>query len=78
MIVCSCQIITDQDIERALIEVMSRPDAPLPTPGVIYRQLKKKMVGCGCAPLVVSTIYEKTDQLADMGLRGAIVMRQRD
>ena len=35
MIVCSCAIITDQDIEEALIEIMSLPDAPLPTPGVV-------------------------------------------
>ena len=63
MIVCSCHGITDADIEQALVEVLSRPDAPLPTPGVIYRQLAKKMVCCGCAPLAVSTIYEKIDQL---------------
>jgi hypothetical protein len=44
MIVCSCLGITDKDIERALVEVLSRPDAPLPTPGIIYRQMKKKMV----------------------------------
>jgi hypothetical protein len=78
MIVCSCPGITDRDIERALSEVMSRPNAPLPTPGVIYRQLQKKMVCCGCASLVVSTIYEKTDLLAARGVSGAIEMGQRD
>jgi hypothetical protein len=68
MIVCSCLSITDADIERALLEVLSRPDAPLPTPGVIYRQLEKKMVCCGCSPLAVSTIYEKIDELAERGV----------
>jgi Fe2+ or Zn2+ uptake regulation protein len=68
MIVCSCLGITDTDIERALVEVLSQPDAPLPTPGVIYRHLSKKMVCCGCSPLAVSTIYEKIDQLAEAGV----------
>ena len=68
MIVCSCLIITDAQIERALLELLSRPDAPLPTPGVVYRQLAKKMVCCGCSPLAVSTIYKKIDELAEKGV----------
>jgi hypothetical protein len=68
MIVCSCAIITDRDIEEALVEIMSLPDAPLPTPGVVYQHLSKKMVCCSCAPLAVSTIYEKIDQLAERGV----------
>ena len=68
MIVCSCLIITDAQIEGALLELLSRPDAPLPTPGVVYRQLAKKMVCCGCSPLAVSTIYKKIDELAERGL----------
>jgi hypothetical protein len=68
MIVCSCSVITDKDIEDALIEILSQPNAPLPTPGVVYQHLQKKMVCCGCAPLAVSTIYEKIDQLAERGV----------
>ena len=68
MIVCSCALITDTDIEEALVEILSQPDAPLPTPGVVYQHLQKKMVCCGCAPLAVSTIYEKIDQLAERGV----------
>jgi hypothetical protein len=68
MIVCSCHVISDGDIEHALVEIMSMPDAPLPTPGVVYRHLSKKMVCCGCSPLAVSTIYEKIDQLAARGV----------
>jgi hypothetical protein len=66
MIVCSCAVITDKDIEEALVEIMSQPDAPLPTPGRRLQHLSKKMVCCGCAPLAVSTIYEKIDQLAEL------------
>ncbi|HJZ29581.1 MAG TPA: hypothetical protein VKF35_00665 [Hyphomicrobiaceae bacterium] len=68
MIVCSCAAITDRDIEEALIEILSLPEAPLPTPGVVYRQLRKKMVCCGCSPVAVSTIYEKIDLLAAKGV----------
>lgn len=68
MIVCSCQVITDADIETALVEILSQPNAPLPTPGVVYRHLAKKMVCCSCSPLAVSTIYQKIDELAEKGL----------
>ena len=68
MIVCSCAAISDTDIEKALVEIMSQPGAPLPTPGVVYRHLDKKMVCCGCSPLAVSTIYQKIDELAEQGV----------
>jgi hypothetical protein len=68
MIVCSCLVITDADIERALLEILSQPEAPLPTPGVVYRHLEKKMICCGCSPLAVSTIYQKIDELAERGV----------
>jgi hypothetical protein len=68
MIVCSCSCISDTDIERALVEILSSPNAPLPTPGVVYRHLQKRMVCCGCSPLAVSTIYAKIDHLAERGV----------
>ena len=68
MIVCSCLVITDKDIEQALVEILGQPNAPLPTPGVVYRHLAKQMVCCGCSPLAVSTIYEKIDELAEKGV----------
>jgi hypothetical protein len=68
MIVCSCAVITDAQIEQALVEILSQPDAPLPTPGVVYRHLQKKMVCCSCSPLAVSTIYQKIDELAEKGV----------
>ncbi len=68
MIVCSCAVISDRDLELAVLEVMSAPDAPLPTPGVIYRHLQKKMQCCGCAPLAADTIYAKMEDLERRGL----------
>ena len=68
MIVCSCQVISDKDIERALLELLREPNAPLPTAGVVYRRLAKRMVCCSCLPLAASTIYEKIDALAASGV----------
>ena len=63
MIVCSCTVITDTHIESALLEILSQPNAPIPTPGVVFRHLSKKMNCCGCAPLLVTTIYEIVQKL---------------
>jgi hypothetical protein len=68
MIVCSCTVIRDAEIETALVEILSQPDAPIPTPGVVFRHLKKRMNCCGCAPLAVETIYNKVDALERKGL----------
>lgn len=68
MIVCSCAVISDADLERAVLEIMSLPNAPLPTPGVVYRHLQKRMSCCGCAPLATETIYAKMEDLERRGL----------
>lgn len=67
MIVCSCAVVSDADLEAAIIAIMRRPDPPLPTPGVIFRELEKKMRCCGCAPLLVATIYERFEALEAAG-----------
>ena len=68
MIICSCAVVSDKDLEQAVLEVMSQPNAPLPTPGVIYRHMQKKMQCCGCAPLAAETIYAKMEELEKKGL----------
>ncbi|MFN3624663.1 MAG: bacterioferritin-associated ferredoxin [Hyphomicrobium sp.] len=68
MIVCSCTVISDRDIESALLEILSAPNAPIPTPGIVYRHLAKRMNCCSCAPLAVDTIYNKVDELEKKGL----------
>ncbi len=61
-------MISDKDIEEALVEILNQPDAPIPTPGVVYRHLSRRMNCCGCAPLAVETIYNKMDELEKKGL----------
>jgi hypothetical protein len=68
MIVCSCTVISDLDIEGALLEILGAPNAPIPTPGIVYRHLSKRMNCCSCAPLAVETIYNKVDELEKKGL----------
>jgi len=68
MIVCSCAVVTDRDIEQAVLEIMSLPEAPLPTPGIVYRHLSKSMSCCGCTVIAVETIYEKVEKLEASGL----------
>ena len=68
MIVCSCQQVSDLDIELALLDILNQPEAPIPTPGVVYRTMQKRMNCCGCAPLAVDVIYAKLESLEKKGL----------
>jgi len=68
MIVCSCQQVSDHDIELALLDILNQPEAPIPTPGVVYRYMQKRMQCCGCAPLAVDVIYAKVENLEKRGL----------
>jgi len=63
VIVCSCAVISDRDIEVAVSEIMSASPGLLPTPGVVFRHLSKKMNCCRCAPVTVATIYSAMDRL---------------
>jgi len=67
MIICSCNVISDGDIERVLIDIFSKPDAPIPTPGLVYRELSKRMNCCSCAPVAVAVIYERLEALERRG-----------
>ncbi len=68
MIICSCACISDFDIELALLDLLNQPEAPIPTPGVVYRYLEKRMNCCGCAPVAVEVIYAKLEELERKGL----------
>ncbi|MEQ8825547.1 MAG: hypothetical protein RIC14_14355 [Filomicrobium sp.] len=83
MIICSCTTISDYDIELALLEIMIEDDAPIPTPGIVWRHMQQKMNCCGCAPFAVDVIYEKLLKLQEKGLispsacQNALDRRQR-
>jgi hypothetical protein len=60
--------VSDFDIELALLDILNQPEAPIPTPGVVYRHMQKRMQCCGCAPLAVDVIYAKLEDLERRGL----------
>jgi hypothetical protein len=64
VIICSCAVITARDIDLAVTEIMCADDAPIPTPGVVFRHLNKRMNCCSCAPVAVGAIYAAMDRLA--------------
>ena len=68
MILCSCTLTTDHDIEQALVELLNRPDAMVPTPGLVFRHMKRKMICGSCVRLAVSVIYQKVEKLESLGL----------
>ena len=68
MIVCSCNAISSSDISAALLFLLNAPEPQIPTPGLVYRHLGKKMVCCGCAPLAVEIIYARMEELERKGL----------
>ncbi len=68
MIVCHCNVITDGDINRALLYLLNLPEAPIPTPGLVYRTLNHRFNCCSCAPVAVETIYAAMERLEKQGL----------
>lgn len=68
MIVCHCNVISDGDINRALLYLLNLPEAPIPTPGLVYRTLNHRFNCCSCAPVAVETIYDAMERLEKQGL----------
>jgi hypothetical protein len=68
MIVCSCNVVSEADLDCALMELMRLPAPPLPTPGLVLKHLSARMNCCGCAPLLVTTIYQRLARLEQAGL----------
>ena len=52
MIVCSCTMITSQDIAEAVSALRTKDPHVVLTPGLIYRQLGKRPSCGSCLPLI--------------------------
>ena len=52
MIVCSCSVITSQDIAEAVEALRTNDPFVVLTPGLIYRQLGKRPSCGSCLPLI--------------------------
>ena len=58
MIICSCQRISDTDINSAIDWMRSADPATIITPGKVYRALGKKPDCGGCMHLFVATMRQ--------------------
>ncbi|MFC4625835.1 bacterioferritin-associated ferredoxin [Daeguia caeni] len=62
MLVCSCNVITDKDIEAIVIKLLDEDCWRLIVPGTVYNALEKSGRCCGCFPNVVETIIRVTEE----------------
>jgi hypothetical protein len=61
MLVCHCNIITEKEIEQAILELLDRDPWGLVVPAKVYHFLHKRGRCCGCFPNVVETIIRVTE-----------------
>ena len=71
MIVCSCNIITRQEIEAVIEEILAEDAFAVLTPGLLYHRLGRRGRCCGCFPLV-------SDILVEHGMRVRARMERGD
>lgn len=70
MIVCSCQNISDRDIDAAIDWMRAADSHTIITPGKIYRALGKKADCGGCMPLFLSKMRGNDNLEVPRQLRG--------
>ncbi|MEO1745915.1 MAG: (2Fe-2S)-binding protein [Pseudomonadota bacterium] len=61
MIVCSCNFITEEDIEAVVHGFMERDAWQLVTVGMVYHALEKRGKCCGCFPNAISIIVRAVE-----------------
>lgn len=61
MIICSCAVITDRDIRRAIEWMRAADPYGVVTPGKVYRALGKRPECGGCIPLFVESVRDDLD-----------------
>ena len=62
MLICHCNIITEKEIEQAIIDLLDVDPWQLIVPAKVYHSLKKRGRCCGCFPNVVETIIRVTEK----------------
>jgi len=70
MLICSCNIITDKEIEQAIISLLDQDPWQLIVPAKVYHTLKQRGRCCGCFPNVVETIIRVTEEYHRRAGRG--------
>ena len=80
MIVCSCNVISDREIEDVILEMLRADPWKLIVPGRVHHAMKKRGKCCGCYPSLIDLIIRVTDEFhAHLGtcvtVRGAFIDR---
>ena len=70
MIICHCQLISDQDIHSAIDWMRAADEDVIVTPGKVYRALGKSADCGGCMPLFLATMRQNDNLEVPMQLRG--------
>lgn len=61
MLICHCNIITEKEIERAILDLLDDDPWQLIVPAKVYHAMQKRGRCCGCFPNVVETIIRVTE-----------------
>lgn len=61
MLVCHCNIITEKEVEAAILSLLEADPWQLVVPAKVYHTLQKRGRCCGCFPNVVETIIRVTE-----------------
>jgi hypothetical protein len=70
VIVCSCNIITRDDIEGVIEEILLDDPYAVLTPGLLYHRLGRRGKCCGCFPHVSKILVEHGTLVRGMIERG--------
>lgn len=62
MLICQCNIITQKEVEQAIIALLDQDAWQLIVPAKVYHSMKKRGRCCGCFPNVVETIIRVTEE----------------
>jgi len=61
MLVCHCNLITENEIEETIVSLLEADPWQLIVPAKVYHTLAKRGRCCGCFPNVVETIIRVTE-----------------
>lgn len=65
MIVCSCNVITDQEIADAVAELRTSDPYVVLTPGLIFRTIGKRPSCGSCLPLITRIMLSVGSEVSD-------------
>ncbi|WP_417675354.1 (2Fe-2S)-binding protein [Roseibium sp.] len=60
MIICSCNVLSDEQLRKAAEEMRDDPNGKVPTPGAVFRHLGCRPRCGSCFPAVIQIIHEDT------------------